>query len=186
MGGIMLFIKYLKEHRKKHYVFLIVSVLANLMAMNQKVYAFNLLFAFIYVFWYIILRSDMDLSMSDFCSKDIFKKGTSKEIHQMITGKLSPIDGEYIWHGRGLRLLFIVIEIMVYLRENKHCVITYGKIIKLINLKNLEALLNSDIPEHCRESLKEYISGLLPVGNELPVHEFIISRLRKIDGFDFS
>ena len=30
--------------------------------------------------------------MSYFCSKDIFKKGTSKEIHQMITGKLPPID----------------------------------------------------------------------------------------------
>ncbi|HGY8447036.1 TPA: hypothetical protein ACNTG5_004832, partial [Escherichia coli] len=42
--------------------------------------------------------------MSYFCSKDIFKKGTSKEIHQMITGKLPPIDGAYIWHGRGLNL----------------------------------------------------------------------------------
>lgn len=42
--------------------------------------------------------------MSYFCSKDIFKKGTSKEIHQMITGKLLPIDGAYIWHGRGLNL----------------------------------------------------------------------------------
>lgn len=34
--------------------------------------------------------------MSYFCSKDIFKKGTSKEIHQMITGKLPPIDGAYM------------------------------------------------------------------------------------------
>ena len=42
--------------------------------------------------------------MSYFCSKDIFKKGTSKEIHQMITGKLPPIDGADIWHGRGLNL----------------------------------------------------------------------------------
>ncbi|EAM2928109.1 hypothetical protein BZH87_22870 [Salmonella enterica] len=56
----MLFIRYLKEHRKKNYLFLIVSVFVNLIAMNHKVYAFNLLFAFIYVFWYIILRADMD------------------------------------------------------------------------------------------------------------------------------
>lgn len=56
----MLFIWYLKEHRKKNYLFLIVSVFVNLIAMNQKIYAFNLLFIFIYVFWYIILRADMD------------------------------------------------------------------------------------------------------------------------------
>lgn len=56
----MLFIRYLKKHRKKNYLFLIVSVFVNLIAMNQKVYAFNLLFTFIYVFWYIILRADMD------------------------------------------------------------------------------------------------------------------------------
>ena len=56
----MLFIIYLKEHRKKNYLFLIVSVFVNLIAMNQKVYAFNLLFIFIHVFWYIILRADMD------------------------------------------------------------------------------------------------------------------------------
>lgn len=41
--------------------------------------------------------------MSYFVLK-IYLKGTSKEIHQMITGKLPPIDGAYIWHGRGLNL----------------------------------------------------------------------------------
>lgn len=90
-----------------------------------------------------------------------------------------------MWHGRGLRLLFTVIEILVYLRETKLAVIDYAKIIKLIELKNIMGLVNSDIPVHCRDSLKEYISGLLPVGNELPVHEFIISRLGKIDDSDF-
>lgn len=124
--------------------------------------------------------------MSDCFSKDIFKKGTPKEIFTILKAKLPPIESDYKWHGRGLRVLFIVIEIMVYLRESKLCVITYEKIIKLIELKNLEALMNSDIPDHCRESLKEYISGLLPVGNELPVHEFITSRLRKIDDSYFS
>ena len=32
----MLFIRYLKEHRKKNYLFLIVSVFVNLIAMNQR------------------------------------------------------------------------------------------------------------------------------------------------------
>ncbi|EBS2691510.1 hypothetical protein ZQ65_01505 [Salmonella enterica subsp. enterica serovar Newport] len=60
MEVIILFIRYLREHRKKNYLLLIVSVFLNLIAMNQKVYAFNLLFTFICVFWYIILRADMD------------------------------------------------------------------------------------------------------------------------------
>lgn len=124
--------------------------------------------------------------MINYHIKDLFKTGSTKEIFEILKGKLPTIESDYKWHGRGLRLLFIVIEIMVCLRENKLCVITYEKIIKIIELKNLEALVNSDIPEHCRESLKEYISGLLPVGNELPVHEFITSRLRKIDDSYFS
>lgn len=55
--------------------------------------------------------------MSDICYKHIFKKGTSKEIHQMIKGNLPPIDGGYMWHGRGLNLSLIIIEALVYLRE---------------------------------------------------------------------
>ncbi|MFP9230867.1 hypothetical protein [Pectobacterium cacticida] len=118
--------------------------------------------------------------------KKIFSTGTQKEIYDMISERLPVIEEYYTWHGRGLRLLFTIIEILVYLRETKFAVIDYNKVIKLIELKNLEALVNSDIPEHCRDSLNEYIRDLLPVGNELSVHKFITSRFIKINASDFS
>ncbi|GKW19618.1 hypothetical protein PEC302107_13470 [Pectobacterium araliae] len=117
--------------------------------------------------------------------KKIFSTGTPEEIHKMISDRLPPIEGYYTWHGKGLCLLFTIIEILVYLRETKFVVIDYGKVIKLIELKNLETLVNSDIPEHCRDSLNEYIRDLLPVGNEISVHKFIISRFIKINVSDF-
>ncbi|MEI7418917.1 MULTISPECIES: hypothetical protein [Pectobacterium] len=115
----------------------------------------------------------------------VFSTGTPEDIYKMISDRLPPIEGYYTWHGKGIRLLFTVIEILVYLRETKFAVIDYGKVIRLIKLRNLEALINSDIPEHCRDVLKEYVSGLLPVGNEYPVHEFITFRFLKIDTSDF-
>ncbi|WP_226374137.1 hypothetical protein [Pectobacterium quasiaquaticum] len=119
-------------------------------------------------------------------SKEIFSTGTPEDIYKMIFEQLPSIESDYIWHGRGCRLLFTIIEVLVYLREAKFVIIDYGKIIQLIELKNLKALIDSDIPEHCRDSLKEYISGLLPVGNEYPVHEFITFRFLKIDTSYFS
>ncbi|WP_407579532.1 hypothetical protein [Citrobacter koseri] len=67
--------------------------------------------------------------------KKTFENGTVGEISAMIKEKLPSVESDYKWHGRGLRLLFTIIEIMVYLRGNKHCVITYEKIIKLIEIK---------------------------------------------------
>ncbi|ENT4888059.1 hypothetical protein AB2475_24135 [Salmonella enterica] len=118
--------------------------------------------------------------MNDFCSKDIFKKGTSKEIHQMITGQLPPINGGYIWNGRGLSLLLTMIEYLVYMRESKNIEINYGKIVRLMELKNIRKLLISNIPANYQEQLRNYLNKL-PNGNEESAHEFIVSRFIKIN-----
>lgn len=56
----MKFITYLKEKRKYHFCFLVTAILLNLLALNQHIYAFNLLSVFIVSFWFIILKADMD------------------------------------------------------------------------------------------------------------------------------
>lgn len=56
----MKFITYLKEKRKYHFWFLITAMLSNLLALNQHIYAFNLLSVFIVSFWFIFLKADMD------------------------------------------------------------------------------------------------------------------------------
>ncbi|HAU5608497.1 TPA: hypothetical protein P7Z02_003179 [Citrobacter koseri] len=98
----------------------------------------------------------------------------------MITGQLPPINGGYIWHGRGLSLLLTMIEYLVYMRESKNIEINYGKIVRLMELKNIKKLLISNIPANHQEQLRNYLNKL-PNGNEELAHEFIISRFIKIN-----
>ncbi|WP_110973732.1 hypothetical protein [Enterobacter roggenkampii] len=117
-------------------------------------------------------------------NKDYFMTHPANEIYQVITAKLPVIDGYYTWHGRGLNLLFIVIQALVYLRDNKNMSIDYDIVLKFIDLKNLRILSSTNLPKCYQDKLNAYLYSL-PNENELLAHEFITSNLFKITGQDW-
>ncbi|ECC5185030.1 hypothetical protein CS238_05505 [Salmonella enterica] len=53
------FLAYLYRKKRRVFYFLVIMVVINFVAANQKYYALNLLSVFIMVFWSVILISDM-------------------------------------------------------------------------------------------------------------------------------
>jgi len=57
----MQFIKYLKDIRTDHFLFLILMIVLNVACLKYSVYAFNLLSVFVMSYWFIIMKAEKDI-----------------------------------------------------------------------------------------------------------------------------
>lgn len=106
---------------------------------------------------------------------NLFEHVTHQETFEIIKSKTPSYDGNQIWNGKGLYLLWTVLEVLFFLKENNIAEITYSNIFLFMKLDSLKGMLDLNIPLNMKAKISIYLSSL-PRHNEEAVHLFIINR----------
>lgn len=109
---------------------------------------------------------------------EIFTNGSSLQICNLILLNLKEIDHDFTWQMRGVSLMRVVIDILVYKRDVNNKPFDYDLFKKKLEYKELVKYLNENIHDKYKEELKVYFS-ILPEQYE-ESHLYIIERFRCI------
>ncbi|ELI6909751.1 hypothetical protein RRR87_003250 [Salmonella enterica] len=111
-------------------------------------------------------------------TNEVFMHGNSLQVCNLIRLNLRNVDHDFTWHMRGISLMRIVIDILVYQRDVNNQPFDYDLFKQKIEYKELVKYLNERIPDKYKEELGIYFS-LLPEQYE-DCHLYIIRRFRCI------
>lgn len=114
----------------------------------------------------------------DILKNEVFIHGNSLQICNLIRLNLKDVDHDFTWHMRGISLMRIVVDILVYNRDVNNQPFDYDLFKRKIGYKELVRYLNESIPDKYKEELEIYFS-LLPEHYE-DCHLYIIRRFRCI------
>lgn len=99
----------------------------------------------------------------------------SEIIKEELQKNLPVVDGNFIWHGKGICLFVNIIDALVYNRDvyKKHFDINTIK--KCLLLNEVQSMIHRDMPEENKNNIKRYLSELRKTDSE-EAHYFIVSR----------
>ena len=114
----------------------------------------------------------------DNLKNEVFIHGNSLQICNLIQLNLKCVDHDFTWHIRGISLMRIVIDILVYNRDVNNIPFDFDLFKRRIEYKELVKYLNENIPDKYKEELNIYLD-LLPEQYE-DCHCYIIRRFKCI------